>query len=79
MVLNHKDVCSDSVKLASKAQICLNEVFRVMEHHEYMLPAERREDYEALKKLGLMQMSKIYNLLWGGSFLADGVSGLCNS
>jgi len=65
----------DSVKMAGKAQICLNEMYRVMEPHEHMLPADRMEDYEALKKLGLMQMSKIYNLMWGGSFLADGVAG----
>jgi hypothetical protein len=50
-------------------------MYRVMELHEHMLPADRMEDYEALKKLGLMQMSKIYNLMWGGSLLADGVGG----
>jgi len=64
--------------MAGKAQICLDEMFRVMEHHEHMIPAERMEDYKGLKKLGLMQMSKIYNLMWGGSFMADGVSGLCD-
>jgi hypothetical protein len=65
--------------MASKAQICLNEMYRVMEPHEHMLPADRMEDYKALKELGLMQMSKIYNLMWGGSFLADGVSGQCST
>jgi hypothetical protein len=78
VVLNCNDVCEDSVKMASKAQICLDEMFRVMEHHEHMLPVERMEDYKALKKLGLMQMSKIYNLMWGGSFMASGVSGPCD-
>lgn len=72
-----KETCIDAVKMASKAQICLNEMFRVMESHEHMLPPDRMEDYKALKELGLMQMSKIYNLMWGGSFLADGVSGEC--
>jgi hypothetical protein len=75
VVLNHNDVYIDAVKMSSKAQICLNEMYRVMEPHEHMLPADRMEDYEALKKLGLMQMSKIYNLMWGGSLLADGVGG----
>jgi len=65
----------DGVTMASKAQICLNEMYRVMQPYEYMLPADRMKDYEALKKLGLMQMSKIYNLMWGGSFLGDGVAG----
>jgi len=65
----------DSVKMASKAQICLNEMFRVMEPYEQMLPADRMEDYKALQKMGLMQMSKIYNLMWGGSIMAHGVAG----
>ena len=75
MVLNHHTVWTDGVTMASKAQICLNEMYRVMQPYEYMLPADRMKDYEALKKLGLMQMSKIYNLMWGGSFLGDGVAG----
>src|ERR1700722_14468097 len=33
------------------------------------------EDYKALKKLGLMQMSRIGNLLFGGNLLTSGVSG----
>jgi hypothetical protein len=75
VILNHSNVTIDAVRMASKAQICLNEMFRVMEPHEHMLPAARMEDFKALKKLGLMQMSKIYNLMWGGSFSADGVAG----
>jgi hypothetical protein len=74
---NTESLPVDAVKMASKAQICLNELFRVMNPHEHMFPADRMEDYNALKKLGLMQMSKIYDLMWGGSFTADGVSGLC--
>jgi hypothetical protein len=75
VALNHNNVCIDSVKMAAKAQVCLDEMFRVMEPHVHMLPAERMEDYKALKQSGLMQMSKIYNLMWGGTLLADGVSG----
>ena len=61
--------------MASKAQICLNEVFRVLEPHEHMIPDNRMEDYKALKKMGVMQMSKIYNLLYGGRMMATGVAG----
>jgi hypothetical protein len=32
-------------------------------------------DYTSLKKIGLMQMSKIYNLMWGGSIIDHGVAG----
>jgi len=61
--------------MASKAQICLNEVFRVLEPHEHMIPDNRMEDYKGLKKMGVMQMSKVYNLLFGGRTMATGVAG----
>ena len=72
--INHNNACLDAVRVASKAQICLNEMFRVMEPYENMLPADRMADYTSLSKIGLMQMSKIYNLMWGGSIMDHGVS-----
>jgi hypothetical protein len=33
------------------------------------------EDYKVLRKIGIMQMSKIYNLMFGGSMVPTGVSG----
>jgi len=65
----------DAVKMANKAQICLNEMFRVMKPYGNMLPADRMADYTSLNKIGLMQMSKIYNLMWGGSITDHGVAG----
>jgi len=64
----------EAVTLASKAQICINEVFRVLEPHEHTIPEDRMEDYRELKDKGLMQMSKIYNLMFGGRMMATGVA-----
>jgi hypothetical protein len=61
--------------MASKAQICLNEVFRVMDPLDDLIPEERMVDYKALKSMGVMQISKVYNLLFGGRFTATGVAG----
>ena len=72
---NRTDIDIESVTLASKAQICLKEVFRVLDPHEHLIPEERMEDYKELKKIGVMQMAKVYNLMYGGSALTDGVSG----
>lgn len=66
---------AESVTFASKAQICLNEVFRVLEPHEHTIPEDRMEDYRELKAIGVMQMSKIYNLMFGGSMMSTGVAG----
>ena len=49
-------------------------MFRVMEPYKNMLPADRMADYTSLNKIGLMQMSKIYNLMWGGSIMDHGVA-----
>ena len=40
-----------------------------------MIPEDRMKDYKELKKIGVMQISKIYNLMFGGNALTDGVSG----
>jgi hypothetical protein len=72
--VNYNDACVDAVRMAGRAQVCLNEMFRVMEPYENMLPADRMADYTSLNKIGLMQMSKIYNLMWGGSITDHGVS-----
>jgi hypothetical protein len=48
---------------------------RLMEPYEHLIPRDKTEDYEELKDKGLLQMVRIYNLLFGGSFLADDVSG----
>jgi len=40
-----------------------------------MIPEDRMKDYKELKKIGVMQMSKIYNLMFGGRMLTDGVAG----
>ena len=72
--VHHNNARVDAVRMASKAQICLNEMFRVMEPYENALPADRMTDYTSLKKTGLMQMAKIYNLMWGGSIMDHGVS-----
>jgi len=50
-------------------------MFRVLEPHEHMIPEDRMKDYKELKKIGVMQMSKIYNLMFGGRMLTDGVAG----
>jgi hypothetical protein len=50
-------------------------MFRVLDPHESLIPVERKEDYQQLKERGVMQMSKIYDLVFGGRLLDDGRSG----
>jgi hypothetical protein len=65
----------ECVDLATKAQVCLNEMFRVLEPHKHLIPEDRMVDYKALKDKGLMQMAKIYNLMYGGPAIPTGVAG----
>ena len=65
-----------AVMFAGKAQVCLKECFRVLEPHLHTVPQDRRGDYDALKSMGLLQMLKIYNLLYGGRIIDTGVSSM---
>ncbi|TDL24264.1 hypothetical protein BD410DRAFT_115334 [Rickenella mellea] len=62
----------ECVSFSERAQACLDEYFRVMQNYLYTLPEDRRADHDALKELGLMQMQKIENVLYGGSVMSSG-------
>ena len=55
--------------LGGKAQVCLNESLRVLKTYLYLFPDDRRADYKALQTLGLMQISDVYNLVYGGRLI----------
>ncbi|TDL24266.1 hypothetical protein BD410DRAFT_115430 [Rickenella mellea] len=61
----------ECISFSRRAQVCLDEYFRVMEGYLYTLPEDRRADHDALKVLGLMQIQKISNLLFGGSLMTS--------
>ncbi|TDL28049.1 hypothetical protein BD410DRAFT_894160 [Rickenella mellea] len=61
-----------SATLSEKAQVCLDEYFRVMESYVGTLPDERLADHDALKGSGLQQMLQIYKLLFGGHVMTTG-------
>jgi len=64
-----------AVNYACKAQAYLIHVIRNMNPHEHMIPNNRMEDYLELKKKGLMQMGRLYNLLFGGRLTDHRVAG----
>ena len=47
----------------------------MLEPHEHTIPEDRMSDYRELKNMGMMQMSQIYNLMFGGRVMATGVLG----
>jgi hypothetical protein len=50
-------------------------MFRVLEPHEDVIPGDRMVDYQALKDEGVVQMSQIFNLVFGVSSLDTGKAG----
>lgn len=57
----------DAKVQATKAQVCLDECLMVLEPYLELLPEERKTDYDSLKSLGISQIEKIYNLMYGSS------------
>ncbi|KZS93031.1 hypothetical protein SISNIDRAFT_550047 [Sistotremastrum niveocremeum HHB9708] len=64
----------EAVQIAAKAQVCLNETFKVLEPHLDDLPEDIRQDHDQLKELGVLQMTKIYRLMFGWQSSSSGVS-----
>lgn len=64
-----------SATFCEKAQVCLDEYFRVMETYVGTLPKDRLADHDALKGLGLQQVLQIYKLLFGGHVMTTGTRG----
>ena len=52
---------------AGEAQVLLNEMIPMLDPYLDMLPQERLDDFNELKKLGLMQVSNVYDTLYGES------------
>lgn len=56
------------------AQACLNECIRVLEPYTESIPEGRlAEDFNALKRNGVLQMAQVYNLVFGGRIVNSGV------
>ncbi|PCH34366.1 hypothetical protein WOLCODRAFT_148426 [Wolfiporia cocos MD-104 SS10] len=59
---------------AQKAQICFDECLRVLQPHVVLLRQEEVEDCEQLKRAGLLQALRLYELMYGGKALNFGIT-----
>lgn len=59
------------------AQTCLTECIRVLEPQAESIPeGQIKEDFATLKRDGVLQMVKVYNLVFGGRMIDSGVEGM---
>ncbi|KAF8495072.1 hypothetical protein JB92DRAFT_3099900 [Gautieria morchelliformis] len=61
-----------AAETASKAQICFNETVRVLTPHVSFIPEEVMPDFEKLKEMGLLQATKIYDLMYSWKHMSSG-------
>ncbi|KAI0962700.1 hypothetical protein AcW1_001465 [Taiwanofungus camphoratus] len=59
---------------AQKAQVCFNECLRVLEPYQDLLGRDELEDCDELKRAGLLQAVRLYELMYGGKALAFGIT-----
>jgi len=72
---HHSHGNQESATLAGKAQVYLNETLRVLKTYEHLIPEDLMEDYQELKKTGVMQMSRIFALMFESGMMSSGISG----
>ncbi|KAI5119709.1 hypothetical protein M0805_001424 [Coniferiporia weirii] len=65
----------EAVMLAGRAQVCLTECVRMVKEHGDIVPGAVKEDLEGLEKDGVMQIAKVYNVVFGGRMIDSGVGG----
>jgi len=56
-----------AIRQAEKAQSCLEECIRCLEPYWYTISGEIAADFDALKASGVMQIKRIYDLMYEGS------------
>jgi len=57
---------NSAIRQAEKAQTCLEECIRCLEPYWYTIIGENAADFEALKASGVMQVKRVYDLLYKG-------------
>ena len=67
------NLIQDAISQANKAQVCLDEFFRVTEPYFYILPQDKAAVYNSLKKDGVKQVAVICDLLYNGSSVTTSV------
>lgn len=65
----------EAVVFAGKAQVCFSETIKVVTPYVASMPSEILSDFNQLQEMGLLQASKIYDLMYGWKGSASDTAG----